>query len=78
MGSVIHLEPIVFTCRVFLKGKRWGDPYDGVCTVQKMGSLGFISGYHGKLDKKAVMDLSDELEKFGITELKWLKNGRMK
>lgn len=68
----VHLEPVVFTGRVFLKGK-FGDPYDAVFTVQKMGKVGFVSACHGKINKQAVLDLSDELEKYGITEMKWLK-----
>lgn len=74
---MIHIEPVVFTVRVFLKGKQWGDAYDGVCTVQKMGSLGFVSGYHGKLDKQSVIDLGNELEQYGMTELKWHKGREM-
>ena len=70
---MLHIEPIVFTVRVFLNGKEWGDPYDGVCTVQKTGTVGFVSGYHGKLDKQAVVDLAHELEPYGITELRWVR-----
>ena len=69
----IHLDPIVFTGRLFLKGKKWGDPYDAVFTVQKIGNVGYVSGCHGKINKQAVLDLGDELAKFGMTEVKWVR-----
>ena len=75
---MIHLEPVVFTGRVFLKGKQWGDDYDAVFTVQRMGCVAYISACHGKIDKRAVMDLGDELEELGMTEMRWLRHGRDK
>ena len=70
---MVHVEPITFTVRLFLKGKVWGDPFDGVCTVQKTGSVGFVSAYHGKLNKAGTVQLLEELEQYGITELKWVR-----
>ena len=70
---MVHLDPVVFTGRVFLKGGSWGDPYDAVFTVQKMGNVGFVSGCHGKINRRAVMDLTAQLETFGMTEVKWLR-----
>ena len=75
---MIHLEPIVFTARLLPKDGRYGDEYSAVATVQRMGNVGFVSACKGKINKQAVLDLGDELEKFGITELKWLKNGRIR
>jgi len=70
---VIHLEPIVFTARLLPDGGEYGDEYAAVATVQKVGRTGYVSGCKGKINKRAVLDLSDELEKFGITEVKWLR-----
>ena len=70
---MVHLDPILFTGRVFLKGKTWGDPYDTVFTVQKVGNMAHISGCHGKINKQAIIDLGDELAKFGMTEVKWVR-----
>ena len=69
----IHLEPIVFTARLLPKMGRYGDDYKAVATVQKIGSVGHVSACMGKLDRRAVLDLSEELEKFGITEMKWIR-----
>ena len=70
---MIHIEPIVFTARLLPDGGRYGDDYRAVATVQKIGSVGYVSGCHGELDRKAVIDLSDELAKFGMTEVKWMR-----
>ena len=70
--NVIHLEPIVFTARLLPKGGHYGDSYHAVATVQKIGHTGYVSACKGKINKQAVLDLSIELEKVGITDVKWL------
>ena len=72
---VVHLEPILLTGRVFIKGGRWGDPYDAVFTVQRVGNVGYVSACHGKINKQAVLDLQEQLEALGMTEMKW-RRGR--
>ena len=55
---MIHLEPIVFTARLIRDGGQYGDEYTAVATVQKIGSVGYVSGCHGKINKRAVIHLS--------------------
>ena len=69
---MVNLEPIVWTGRVFLKGS-WGDKYDAVFTVQRVGNVGYVSACHGKINKQAVLDLQEQLEALGMTEMKWRK-----
>ena len=64
---MIHLEPIVFTARLLPDGGKYGDPFKAVATVQKVGNVGYVSGCHGKINKQAIIDLGDELAKFGMT-----------
>ena len=70
---MIHLEAITFTARLLPDGGKYGDPFKAVATVQKVGSVGYVSGCHGKINKQAVIDLGDELAKFGMTEVKWVR-----
>ena len=70
---MIHLEPIVFTARLLPDGGKYGDPFKAVATVQKVGNVGYVSGCHGKITKQAIIDLGDELAKFGMTEMKWVR-----
>ena len=72
---MVHLEPVLFTGRVFIRGGRWGDPYDAVFTVQRVGNVGYVSACHGKINKQAVLDLQEQLEALGMTEMKW-RRGR--
>ena len=70
---MIHIEPVVFIARLLPDGGKYGDEYKAVATVQKMGNVGFVSGCHGKINRRAVMDLTAQLETFGMTEVKWLR-----
>ena len=70
---MIHLEPIVFTARLIRDGGQYGDKYTAVATVQKIGSVGYVSGCHGKINKRAVIELGEQMEKLGMTEMKWRK-----
>ena len=74
---MLHIEPIVFTARLLPDGGQYGDEYRAVATVQKMGNVGFVSACHGEIDKRAVLDLGDALEQYGITEIKWLRGGAL-
>ena len=69
---MVNLEPITWTGRVFLNGS-WGSKYDAVFTVQRVGNVGYVSACHGKINKQAVLDLQEQLEALGMTEMKWRK-----
>ena len=69
---MIHLEPVVFTARLLPEGGKFGDEYQAVATVQKVGHTGYVSACKGKINKRAVLDLSIQLEKYGMIEVKWL------
>ena len=68
---MVHVEPIVFTIRVFAEGKGWGDEYEIVLTVQKMDDIGYCSGCHGKFSISEYRELEKKLKKYGIKKLKW-------
>jgi len=70
---VVHLEPIVFTVRAFKQGE-YGDPYDAVCTLQKMGDVGYVSGCHGKLSHKTVRELGNVAARYGMTRIEWRRS----
>ena len=70
---MIHLEPIVFTARLIRDGGQYGDEYTAVATVQKIGSVGYVSGCHGKINKRGGIQLGEQMEKLGMTEMKWRK-----
>ena len=67
----VHLEPIVFTVRVFLEGGTFGDPYDAICTLQRAGNIGYVSACHGRLNHRVVTELETEAAKFGMQHLEW-------
>ena len=66
----------MFTGRVFLKGGQWGDRYDAVFTVQRIGNIRYVSACHGKINKQAVLDLQEQLEALGMTEMKWRRGNK--
>lgn len=45
---MITLTPITWTVRAGTAHEQYGDPYDGVATVQRCGDVAHVSGvYHG-------------------------------
>jgi hypothetical protein len=68
----VHLEPITFLARLYSGGRGYGDEYDAVFTVQRTGSIGYVSGCHGTVDMTALRDLFKQLKAQGITEVHWL------
>ena len=78
---MIHLEPIVFTARLLPDGGEFGDDYTAVATVSKLGKTAYISamlGMEGKISKHAMMTFKHELEKFGMTRVKWSRGEEFK
>ena len=63
----------MFTARLLPDGSKYGDDYSAVATVQKVGNVGYVSACHGKINKQAVLDLGEQLEQYGMTEMKWRK-----
>ena len=66
------MEPIVFTARLLPNDGCYGDEYQAVATVQKVGHTAYVSACKGKINRRAVLDLSIELERHGMTDVKWL------
>jgi hypothetical protein len=68
---MIHIEPIVFICRRFKPEGVWGDEYDGVMTIQKVGDVAYCAGAHGKVELADFRLLKAELKKYGINKFEW-------
>jgi hypothetical protein len=70
---MIHIEPVVLICRKFKDGDEWGDEYEGVMTIQKIGDVGFCAGAHGEVSIRDFRELERSLKKYGISKLKWTR-----
>jgi hypothetical protein len=75
---MVDVEPVTFTIRFFKKGKKYGDEYKAICTVQKIGCVAYVSGLHGEISRRDYEEFSDKMSELGCTELRWLKNGQEK
>lgn len=71
---MINVEPIIFTLRSFRNdGSGYGDPYRAVCTVQKVGNVGHVSGLHGDFSLTDYHEMRLRLREYGIDKLEWLR-----
>jgi hypothetical protein len=68
---MIHIEPVVFICRRFKTGGKWGDEYDGVMTIQKVGNTAYCAGAIGTVELADFRALKAELKKHGVTKFEW-------
>ena len=63
---MITLTPITWTVRCGPKHERYGDPYEGVATVQRCGDVAHVSAACGKLPIADQMELSRMLRGMGF------------
>lgn len=75
-GTMIHLEPMIWTLRAAENFKNYGDDFDFVCTVTKIGPKACrITGALGKIPKekevKYARAVMAELAKLGFIEVVW-------
>ena len=75
---MIHIEPITFVCRKFDDDKSFGDEYEGVMVIQKLGKTGYCAGAHGTVSMKDFRALEVELKQYGIEKLKWSRGKEFK
>jgi hypothetical protein len=68
-GGVITLTPIVWTVRTGHAHAAYGDPYEGVATVQRCGESAHVSAACGKLPIDAQIELSRELARMGFKSI---------
>ena len=66
---MITLTPLVWTVRTGPAHEGYGDPYDGVATVQRCGDVAHVSAACGKLPIADQIELSRELGKMGFCSI---------
>lgn len=76
---MITLTPIVWTVRTGKEHRIYGDPYDGVATVQRCGDVAHISGACHSLPLKDQIELSRKLKSLGFVAVVFerIKNGEI-
>lgn len=77
---MITLTPITWTVRSGPAHTEYGDPYDGVATVQRCGEVAHVSAACGALPIADQMELSCALRGVGFTAVVFerSKNGEMR
>ena len=77
---MLTLTPIVWTVRAGLAHEQYGDPYDGVATVQRCGDVAHVSAACGKLPINDQCELSRMLREMGFAEIifETVKDGGMR
>lgn len=66
---MISLTPIVWTVRTGQDHAAYGDPYDGVATVQRCGDVAHVSAACGKLPISDQVELSKRLREMGFAAI---------
>ena len=68
---MITLTPIVWTVRTGSEHAQYGDPYDGVATVQRCGDVAHVSAACGRLPIDAQIELCRTLREMGFTAIEF-------
>lgn len=66
---MITLTPIVWTVRSGPAHAEYGDPYEGVATVQRCGAMAHVSAACGRLPVDAQIELCRELKGMGFSAI---------
>lgn len=77
---MLTLTPIVWTVRCGGDHEQYGDPYDGVATVQRCGDVAHVSAACGKLPISDQCELSRMLREMGFDAIVFetVKDGEMR
>jgi hypothetical protein len=67
--DVITLTPIVWTVRTGPAHEGYGDPYEGVATVQRCGDVAHVSAACGKLPIADWRELDRTLREMGFAAI---------
>ena len=68
---MITLTPIVWTVRSGPAHAEYGDPYEGVATVQRCGDVAHVSAACGKLPMSDQIELCRTLREMGFTAIEF-------
>lgn len=52
---------------------EYSKPYHGVCTVQYIDDVAFISGLHGAITKKDFREIADHCKMRGMSRMEWVR-----
>lgn len=66
---MITLTPIVWTARCGPEHTKYGDPYEGVATVQRCGDVAHVSAACGRLPMFDQVELSKRLREMGFAAI---------
>ena len=77
---MLTLTPIAWTVRAGAAHEQYGDPYEGVATVQRCGDVAHVSAACGRLPISDQCELSRLLRGMGFTAIVFerSKNGEMR
>jgi len=78
MGATLHWTEAQI--RLGSKHSTYGDPYEAILTVQRIGDTAHLSGGCGTMPRRAQRDILCLLKAAGITRLVWerIKDGKRK
>lgn len=76
---MLTITPIVWTVRTGPQHEGYGDPYEGVATVQRCGDAAHVSAACGRLPLGYQVELSRMLRGMGFSAIVFerVKNGKM-
>lgn len=77
---MLTLTPIVWTVRCGGDHAQYGDPYEGVATVQRCGGVAHVSAACGALPITAQVELSRMLKGMGFSAIvfEMVKDGEVR
>lgn len=78
MGATLHWTEAQI--RLGSEHSKYGDPYEAILTVQRIGDTAHLSGGCGTMPRRAQRDILCLLKAAGITRLVWerIKDGQRK
>lgn len=69
--------PLTGHIRVFSEGKRSGDPYCGIATIQHLNEdTAYLSGMMGDFNKEAFKALLDKIKELGFSKVIYERAGK--
>ena len=76
---LVHIQPVVYTVRLYPEGGGYPGPFIGVATVQLIGPhTAYIGAMHGNFTRKHMREIATAFKALGVKFVLAQRHGKIK
>lgn len=76
---LVHIQPVVYTVRLYPEGGGYPGPFIGVATVQLIGPHTiYVGALHGTITRKHIREMGEFFQSIGVKFVLAQRHGKIK